>query len=91
VNGLKSIPLQWFYRSLHNRGETVETLAKSIGTSRAHLTQVFNGTRRRVAKSGQPTATFNRLCWLLSEQESKLLAKVWEEKEQCSATDKVPQ
>jgi hypothetical protein len=34
-----------FWRKLHASGETAETLATKIFSSRAHVTQVLNGTR----------------------------------------------
>ncbi len=36
-----------FYRSLHNRGMTLEVLAEVLKTKPGHLSMVFNGTRGR--------------------------------------------
>ncbi|MDR0532522.1 MAG: hypothetical protein LBH01_01050 [Verrucomicrobiales bacterium] len=59
-----------FWRQLHARGETAETLARKIYSSRAHVTLVLNGSR-----SGGPTR--RKLGKILPGELVKLLG--WEE------------
>lgn len=37
--------LEPFYRALHRRGETLQSLAAGLGTTHGHLSQVFAGKR----------------------------------------------
>jgi hypothetical protein len=45
--GLKDRHLAEAYRVMHIRGITAETLADELCSSRSHVCQVINGTRRR--------------------------------------------
>lgn len=47
MSGIKSPELMQFFRSFHARGLTVEILAEFAGRSRATVTRVLNGARRR--------------------------------------------
>jgi len=66
MSGIKDINLSWFYRSLHERGETAETLAEEIASGRTHVTEVLNGTV-------DSPRTRRRLAPLLTEEERTLL------------------
>ena len=82
MSGIKDKALSRFYRMLHARGESVGTIAEKIGTTRAHLTQVFNHTRARVprlrkaAPNVVPQSTWLKVVPYLKPEELELLALV---------------
>lgn len=63
---IKHPSLTQFYRLLHSRGESVNTLADKIVSGRAHVTQVLNGSRKSIR-------TQKRLNPLLTDEEKSLL------------------
>jgi hypothetical protein len=60
LSGIKDEHVARFYRKLHFRGETADTLAAEIVSGRSHVTEVLNGTtdsprtRRRLARLLEP-------------------------------------
>jgi hypothetical protein len=72
--GIKPLPLTEFYRSLHARGESTDTLAIKLGVSGGAVRRLFAGLRRR-------GPLWRRLEQLLNDKERQLLRDV----EQCSA------
>lgn len=47
MSGLRPDSMRQFFRRLHARGRDVEKLATTLGRSRATVTRVLNGSRRR--------------------------------------------
>ena len=57
---------QWdFYRKFHERGMSLTKLAKDLGTTHSHLSQVFSGTRG--------AHTRKHIARFLTEEETKIL------------------
>lgn len=66
MSGIKPQNLSWFYRRIHARGVTAETLALRIASGRTHVTEVLNGTK-------DSARTRRRLAPLLRPAERELL------------------
>lgn len=49
MSGLRPIEMERFYKRLHARGLDTSKLAALVGRSRARVTEVLNGSRRRGA------------------------------------------
>lgn len=77
MSGLKPTPMAEFYRSLHARGETTDTLADTLRVSGGAVRRLLAGHRRKGVLWG-------KLAALLTERERALLADV----EQCPAWNK---
>lgn len=79
MSGIKPQPLTEFYRALHARNESTDTLAAALGVSGGAVRRVLGGLRRR-------GHLWRRLVPLLTDRERTLLANV----EQCSAWNARP-
>ncbi len=75
MSGIKPQPLTEFYRSLHARGESTDSLARQLGVSGAKLRKLIGLLQRR---SG---LAWKGLLSRLTERERALLLSV----EQCSS------
>lgn len=74
MSGLKPAPMADFYRALHARGATTDTLARDLGVSGGVVRRLLAGHRRRRGP------TWQRLATRLTERERALLEDV----EQCA-------
>lgn len=75
MSGIKPLPLTEFYRSLHARGETSESLAQKLNVSRSVLCKMIGLLKRRRGRAWEHLQT------LLTDRERRLLSDV----AQCSS------
>lgn len=66
MSGFRPIELDHFFRRLHGRGLDTAALARAVGRSRATVTRVLNGSRRR-------GPVWEKLAALLKPEEIQLL------------------
>lgn len=72
-----------FYRLLHGRVETTTSMARAIGSGRAHVSEVLAN------RPGHGHRTRPRLAALLTEQERELLG--WDASGRVRTTDRRPE